>query len=177
MRHHLAASVSKLSALAQREHFAFQEPIEITRGIDQFKSKAQFLRYAGRYVRRPPIAQRRFTRITDTEVQFWTKDLREKRKVITRYSMEDFVATLADHVPDRYWVSMKKALMPLRENVLLRLIQCISVPRKWKPFGQCCSGKRKTWVEPANQLCRVNRGDGAGRAGDCETGSFAWPKQ
>jgi hypothetical protein len=31
MRHHLAASVSKLSALAQREHFAFQEPIEITR--------------------------------------------------------------------------------------------------------------------------------------------------
>jgi len=70
--------------------------------IDQFKSKAHFLRYAGRYVRRPPIAQRRFTKITDMEVQFWTKDLREKRRVITRYSIEEFVAALADHVPDRY---------------------------------------------------------------------------
>src|SRR5882724_5925834 len=70
--------------------------------IDQFKSKAHFLRYAGRHVRRPPIAQRRFTKITDMEVQFWTKDLREKRRVITRYSIEEFVAALADHVPDRY---------------------------------------------------------------------------
>jgi hypothetical protein len=70
--------------------------------IDHFKSKAQFLRYAGRYVRRPPIAQRRFVSITDQEVTFWTKDLRQKRKVIDRYSVKDFIANLADHVPDRY---------------------------------------------------------------------------
>jgi len=70
--------------------------------IDHFKSKAQFLRYAGRYVRRPPIAQRRFISIMDTEVVFWTKDLRQKRRVIDRYPVEEFIALLAQQVPDGY---------------------------------------------------------------------------
>jgi hypothetical protein len=70
--------------------------------IDHFKSKEQFLRYAGRYVRRPPMAQRRFIRIKATEVMFWTKDLQQNRKVMDRYPIEDFVALLAEHVPDRY---------------------------------------------------------------------------
>jgi len=61
-----------------------------------------FLRYVARYVRRPPIAQHRFVEITDQEVKFWTKDLRLKRKVITGYSLEEFVNTLAEHVPDLY---------------------------------------------------------------------------
>ena len=60
------------------------------------------MRYAGRYIRRPPIAQHRFEKITEREVQFWRKDLKEKRRVLTRYSIEEFVATLAEHVPDRY---------------------------------------------------------------------------
>jgi hypothetical protein len=63
--------------------------------IDHFKSKTQFLRYAGRYVRRPPIAQRRFISISDQEVTFWTKDLRQKRKVIDRYTIEEFISNLA----------------------------------------------------------------------------------
>jgi hypothetical protein len=75
--------------------------------IDHFKSKAQFLRYAGRYVRRPPIAQRRFISITDQEVTFWTKDLRQKRRVIDRYSTEEFIANLADQVPERYWHAIR----------------------------------------------------------------------
>jgi Putative transposase/Transposase zinc-binding domain len=70
--------------------------------IDHFKSKWHFLRYAGRYVRRPPIAQHRFLKITDQEVLFWTKDLREKRVVVTRYPIKEFVAILAEHVQDRY---------------------------------------------------------------------------
>ena len=74
--------------------------------IDHFKSKWQFLRYAGRYIRRPPIAQHRFEKITDREVQFWRKgpekDLKQKRRVLTLYSIEEFVATLAEHVPDHY---------------------------------------------------------------------------
>jgi hypothetical protein len=70
--------------------------------IDHFKSKAQFLRYAGRDVRRPPIAQRRFISTTDKEVVFVAKDLRQKRKVIDRYPIEQFVALLAEQVPDLY---------------------------------------------------------------------------
>jgi hypothetical protein len=70
--------------------------------IHQFTSKEHFLRYAGRYARRPPIAQRRFIEVRDKEVVFWTKDLRLKRKVIDRYPIEQFIALLAEHVPDRY---------------------------------------------------------------------------
>jgi putative transposase len=70
--------------------------------VDTFESKKHFLRYAGRYVRRPPIAQYRFINITDREVRFWTKDKIQKRRVSISYTPEEFVATLAEHVPDPY---------------------------------------------------------------------------
>ena len=58
--------------------------------------------YAGRYARRPPIAQHRFRTITRQEIRFVTKDTRTKRTVETTYTPAAFLATLADHVPDRY---------------------------------------------------------------------------
>jgi hypothetical protein len=70
-------------------------------------SKQHFLGYAGRYIRHPPIAQHRFVAITDREVQFWRKDLKLKQQVLARYSIEEFVATLAEHVPDRYRHGMR----------------------------------------------------------------------
>ena len=70
--------------------------------IDHFASKEHFLRYAGRYVRRPPIAQYRFVKITDREVRFWTKDKILKRRVNISCTPEEFVAALAEHVPNRY---------------------------------------------------------------------------
>jgi hypothetical protein len=36
------------------------------------------------------------------EVEFWRKDLKEKRWAITRYSTAEFVAALAEHVSDHY---------------------------------------------------------------------------
>jgi hypothetical protein len=44
--------------------------------IQSFKDKWHFLQYAGRYVRRPPIAQRRITWIGERTVSFWRKDKR-----------------------------------------------------------------------------------------------------
>ena len=93
---------SKLSAEELKAVFTAQYERWWNIDIGHFKSKWQFLRYAGRYIRRPPIAQHRFVEITDQEVQFWTKDLKQRRRVLTRYSIETFVATLAEHVPDRY---------------------------------------------------------------------------
>ncbi len=63
---------------------------------------SNFLRYAGRYIRRLPIAQHRFVKITDQEVHFLRKDLKLKKWVVTSYLIKDFVSTLAEHVPDRY---------------------------------------------------------------------------
>src|SRR5439155_12896832 len=74
--------------------------------IDHFASKEHFLRYAGRYVRRPPIAEYRFVGVTDEEIQFWIKDKRRKR-VNVSYRPEEFVAALAEHVLDRYQHGMR----------------------------------------------------------------------
>lgn len=54
--------------------------------VDFFASKGHFLRYAGRYVRRPPVAQYRFLSLDSEEVTFWTNDLKLKRRVVARSS-------------------------------------------------------------------------------------------
>ena len=70
--------------------------------IKRFRSKKQFLGYAGRYARRPPIAQHRFRELDRQEIRFVTKDTRTKRMVETTYTPAEFLTTLADHIPDRY---------------------------------------------------------------------------
>ena len=59
--------------------------------IQSFEDKEHFLRYAGRYVRRPPIAQRRITFIGERSVKFWFKDKRLHRKSEVQCSLEEFV--------------------------------------------------------------------------------------
>ena len=75
--------------------------------IDHFASKEHFLRYGGRYIRRSPIPEYRIVKITDSEVHFWIKDKRLKRRVTIRCSLEEFVTALAEHVPDRYKHSIR----------------------------------------------------------------------
>jgi hypothetical protein len=70
--------------------------------IDYFHSKTHFLRYAGRYARRPPIAQHRFEDTTDRAVRFWVEDKKLKKRVSIDCSTNEFVAMLGEHVPDRY---------------------------------------------------------------------------
>jgi Putative transposase/Transposase zinc-binding domain len=64
-------------------------------------SKAFRLKHDGRYVRRPPIAQHRLTRISDREVEYLAKDTKNKQFVPKRYKNEEFVDTLIQHVPAR----------------------------------------------------------------------------
>jgi len=63
-------------------------------------SKAYRLKHDGRYIRRPPIAQHRVTRIEDQDVEYLAKDTRNKKFVSKRYSNEEFVDTLIQHVPE-----------------------------------------------------------------------------
>ena len=70
--------------------------------IQSFTSKEHFLRYAGRYVRRPPIAQRRITYIGKQTVRFWYKDKELCRRVSVECSLEEFVDRWAQHIPERY---------------------------------------------------------------------------
>jgi hypothetical protein len=75
--------------------------------IAQSMSKTTFVNYAGRYIRRPPIAQRRLTRNTDQEVRYLAKDTRAGQLVPVKYTNEAFVALLKPHVADRYRHSMR----------------------------------------------------------------------
>lgn len=70
-------------------------------------SKMQFLEYAGRYIRRPPIAQRRILRVTREEVAYESYDKVSRRIVETRCTPKEFVARLALHVLDHYKHSMR----------------------------------------------------------------------
>jgi hypothetical protein len=71
--------------------------------VDYFKSKGAFLRYISRYVRRPPIAEYRLlSSDNNQEVCFLTKDKKQGRTVTTNYPTHEFIARLAEQVPDRY---------------------------------------------------------------------------
>jgi hypothetical protein len=59
-------------------------------------------RYAGRYVRRPPVAQRRILGVADGFVLFWHKDKRHRRRGTVRCTVEEFIDLWAQHIPKRY---------------------------------------------------------------------------
>ena len=70
--------------------------------IQSFEDKGHFLQYAGRYVRRPPIAQRRVTWIGKRAVRFWYKDKKLCSRVQVDCSLEEFIYRWSQHIPDRY---------------------------------------------------------------------------
>jgi hypothetical protein len=72
---------------------------------DPSMSKQRFLGYAARYVRRPPIAQRRLITVDDDGVRFVAKQ--RKRPTVILYSAGQFMERLAEHVPDRYRHSIR----------------------------------------------------------------------
>jgi hypothetical protein len=70
--------------------------------IQSFEDKGHFLQYAGRYVRRPPIAQCRITWIGEPTVRFWYKDKKLRRRVYVQCSLEEFIDRWAQRIPERY---------------------------------------------------------------------------
>ena len=75
--------------------------------VQSLGSKEHFLKYAGRYVRRPPIAQRRITYIGERSVKFWTLDKKLGRRVNMECSLEEFIDRWSQHIPDRYHHSVR----------------------------------------------------------------------
>jgi hypothetical protein len=120
--------------------------------VDPIRSKWHFLRYVARYVRRPPIAEHRFVKITDIEVEFLTKDLKEKRTVTTRYLIEDFVDALAGHVPDRYRHAMRRfGLLAPRTQRATSAAMFLLLGQKKRPRP-----RRLSWAFSLQRDFRVN---------------------
>jgi hypothetical protein len=133
--------------------------------IQSFKSKEYFLRYAGCYVRRPPIAQRRTTDVGERTVTFWFKDKKLRRLVFVRCSLEEFVYRWAHHIPERYQHAVRSfglfAPRALRQTsaaifaILGQERRPRPKPRRWadslkRDFGQDPlrdeTGKRMKWL-------------------------------
>ena len=70
--------------------------------IQSFRSAQHFLAYAGRYIRRPPIAQRRIIDVGSDSVTFWTEDKKLKCRVLVRYSLVEFIDLWSQHILDHY---------------------------------------------------------------------------
>lgn len=85
--------------------------------IKRFSSKWHFLRYAARYLRRPPIAEDRIIGMTDEHVEYWANDLKLKAWVRIKVTIEEFLGVMPDQNsgPGR-----RVSLLPSL-NVLLRL--------------------------------------------------------
>jgi len=75
--------------------------------VERLGSTEHFLMYAGRYVRRPPIAQWRITHIDDSKVRFWAKDKKLRRKIEVECTLEEFIDRWSQHIPERYRHSVR----------------------------------------------------------------------
>ena len=146
--------------------------------IQNFKSKEHFLRYAGRYLRRPPIAQRRITYVGERTVSFWYKDKKLRRKVYVQCSPEEFVERWSQHIPERYRHAVRhfglfapRSVRETHDAIFAVLGQKRSrrpKPRPWaesikRDFGRDplldSKGERMTWVRRiAPGIQKVSRG-------------------
>jgi hypothetical protein len=70
--------------------------------VQSFVSRDHFLRYAGRYVRRPPIAQRRIVHVEKEKITFWANDKRTAQRKHHEFTPEEFIRAWMQHIPDRY---------------------------------------------------------------------------
>ena len=93
---------TKMNVAQMEELLTQQEKCSWIIKIQSFEDKWHFLQYAGRYVRRPPIAQRRITWIGERTVRFWFKDKKLRRRVEEQCSLEKFIDRWSQHIPAHY---------------------------------------------------------------------------
>jgi hypothetical protein len=63
------------------------------------------LQYAGRYVKRPPIAQHRISSIGEGTITFWFKDNKLRRRFEVQCSLEECIGRWVQHIPELWLVA------------------------------------------------------------------------
>jgi hypothetical protein len=114
--------------------------------ISRKLSKRVVIDHIGRYVRKPPIAQYRLTRLNDAEVQYLAKDTRNRCLTPVTYTNPEFLALLMPHVADRYCNSMRYfGLLAPRSKCLLSVVfDLLKQKQRAKPT-------RLSWAMSLNQ--------------------------
>jgi Putative transposase len=72
------------------------------RATDRVKSKEEIVRYIGRYIRHPAIAESRIDSYNGKEVTFHYTD-HENTKQVVKMSVDEFISAVIGHIPDRHF--------------------------------------------------------------------------
>lgn len=115
--------------------FAIEHQREWHVFITREMSKAHFLQYAGRYIRRPPIARRRLKIVKDATVEYLAKDTRNDRFQPLRFSSEKFLHILMQHLPSprRHGMRYFGLLAPRSIRMLAAVFMLLGQKRRPKP--------------------------------------------
>jgi hypothetical protein len=108
--------------------------------------KRTVIRHIGRYIRKPPIAQYRLTRLSDGTVQYLAKNTRKRCLTPVTYTNQEFLALLMPHVPDRYCNAMHYfgLLAPRCKRLLTVLFELLNQSPKPRPA-------RLSWARSLDQ--------------------------
>jgi hypothetical protein len=103
--------------------------------VSRLVFKRSVIDHIGRYIRKPPIAQYRLTRIDAHHVQYRVKDTKNRCLRPVVYSNEEFVRLLMPHVNDRYCNSMRYfgLLAPRSKMLLTKVFSVLKQQQKPRP--------------------------------------------
>jgi hypothetical protein len=116
------------------------------------EAKAHFLRYGGRYLRRPPFSERHIIDVGEGFISFWYWNKRTKRRETVRCTIEEFIDRWAGHIPKRYCHTVRYfgIFGPRRwAQVGVAIFNLLRTPSRLRP-------KRLPWASSVEQLSGAN---------------------
>jgi Putative transposase/Transposase zinc-binding domain len=134
--------------------------------ITHVMSKAHFLEYAGRYIRRPPIARHRLKIVKNAAVEYLAKDTRNDRFQPLRFSSLKFLHILMQHLPSPRRHSMRYfgLLAPRSIRMLAAVFMLLGQKRRpkptrldWASLRLKCFGKDPLVDDRGERMYRVGR--------------------
>jgi hypothetical protein len=134
--------------------------------ITRAMSKAHFLEYAGRYIRRPPIARHRLKIVKDATVEYLAKDTRNDRFQPLRFSSEKFLHILMQHLPSprRHGMRYFGLLAPRSVRMLAAVFMLLGQKTRpkptrldWASLRLKCFGKDPLVDDLGERMHRVGR--------------------
>jgi hypothetical protein len=134
--------------------------------ITREMSKAHFLQYAGRYIRRPPVARHRLKIFKDATVEYLAKETRNDRFQPLRFSSEKFLHVLMQHLPSprRHGMRYFGLLAPRSIRMLAAVFMLLGQKRRpkptrldWASLRLKCFGKDPLVDDRGERMHRVGR--------------------
>lgn len=123
------------------------------RAKDTINNKKGMIKYIGRYIRHPAVAESRIISYDGKEVVFWYKDDNEVTHYVTM-DVEEFMSAVIGHIPDRQFKTIRhygvysrgvkrkfKRLRGLVSIVQTRLTEITKIDSSWVPYCPNCGKK------------------------------------